>query len=184
MITHFSRAIRLASLLLLGACASQSTSYSDPELVDNARKALHQLYAAEPKAAAIQDAAKAVLVFPEILKAGFMVGAQGGRGVMFDQKGKVLGYYRATALSFGMQAGAQAFSEALFLITDDAIRYINSTGEWSIGVGPSVVVVEAGAAKSLTTTTTKSDVYAFIYGQQGLMAGIGVQGQRIRRLDQ
>ncbi|OZI66785.1 YSC84-related protein [Bordetella genomosp. 11] len=185
MIAHLSRTLPLALLLFLAACTSTSnTSNSDPELEAKSRSALQQLLDTEPRAPALRKEAKAILVFPDVLKAGFIVGAQGGKGVMFDRNGKVIGYYRATALSFGMQAGAQGFSEALFLMTDDAIRYVNSTGEWSIGVGPTVVVMEAGAAKSVTTTTMKSDVYAFIYGQQGLMAGIGIQGQRIRRLDQ
>ncbi|AOB33681.1 twin-arginine translocation pathway signal protein [Bordetella sp. H567] len=174
----------MAFLVFLTACASQSSSQGDAELEAKSRAALTQLFDTTPKASELRQEARAILVFPDILKAGFLVGGQGGKGVMFSRDGKVLGYYRATALSFGMQAGAQSFSEALFLMTDDAIRYVNTTGEWSIGVGPSVVVMDAGAAKSMTTTTMKSDIYAFIYGQQGLMAGIGLQGQQIRKLDQ
>jgi lipid-binding SYLF domain-containing protein len=69
----------------------------------------------------------------------------------------------------------------MFLMTDDALSYLNSSNGWSVGVGPSVVVVDAGMGKSMTTTTLKSDVYAFIFGQQGLMAGLGVQGQKISK---
>jgi len=104
--------------------------------------------------------------------------------VMFAPDGKVLGYYRARAVSYGLQAGAQTFSEALFLLTDSAITELTSGAGLSVGSGPSVVVVDAGMAKSLTTTTLKSDVYAFLFGQQGLMAGIGLQGQRIVRFDE
>jgi lipid-binding SYLF domain-containing protein len=94
-----------------------------------------------------------------------------------------MGYYNATALSYGLQAGVQSFSEAMFLMTDSAINYLNSSDGWSIGMGPSVVVVDAGMGKSMTTTTLQSDVYAFIYGQQGLMAGLGVQGQKITKIN-
>jgi lipid-binding SYLF domain-containing protein len=103
---------------------------------------------------------------------------------MFGPDGKILGYYRARALSYGMQAGAQTFSEAMFFMTDSAITELTSGTGMSVGVGPSVVVVDAGMARSMTTTTLKSDVYAFIFGQQGLMAGMGVQGQRIVKFDQ
>ncbi|WP_259460515.1 YSC84-related protein [Paraburkholderia sp. BL23I1N1] len=89
-----------------------------------------------------------------------------------------MGYYTARAVSWGLQAGGQTFSEAVFLMSDSAINYLNTSDGWSVGVGPSVVVVDAGMGKSMTTTTLKSDVYAFIYGQQGLMAGLGVQGQK------
>ena len=69
-------------------------------------------------------------------------------------------------------------------MTDSAITELTSGAGLSVGSGPSVVVVDAGMAKSLTTTTLKSDVYAFLFGQQGLMAGIGLQGQRIVRFDE
>ena len=67
-------------------------------------------------------------------------------------------------------------------MTDEALDYINRSHGWEVGVGPSVVVLDAGAARSLTTTA-KSDVYAFIFGQRGLMAGIGLQGSKISRID-
>jgi lipid-binding SYLF domain-containing protein len=143
--------------------------------------ALQTLYAKEPKAKEIGERSKAILVFPNLVKAGFIVGVQGGDGVLIEN-GQVTGIYNNTAVSYGLQAGAQSFAEAMFLTTDAAVKYLRSSNGWSIGVGPSVVVVDAGTAKSLTTTTLQSDVYAFIFGQQGLMAGLGMQGQKITRL--
>jgi lipid-binding SYLF domain-containing protein len=186
MIKYLRLILTIPLVLLAVACSTQQTSSSgtgDPELEAKARAALQQLFDTTPKAKDLQYQAKAVLVFPDIVKAGLLVGAQGGKGVLFGVDGKVLGYYRARALSYGLQAGAQTFSEAMFLMTDSAVSNLSSN-EWSVGVGPSVVVMDAGMAKSMTTTTLKADVYAFIFGQQGLMAGMGVQGQRIKKLDQ
>ncbi|SAL86370.1 hypothetical protein AWB67_07179 [Caballeronia terrestris] len=67
-------------------------------------------------------------------------------------------------------------------MNDNAMKYLNSSSGWSVGMGPSVVVVDQGIGKSMTTDNLSSDVYAFIYGQQGLMAGLGVQGQKITKL--
>jgi lipid-binding SYLF domain-containing protein len=173
-------------LLLTAACSTQETSSpgtGDPELEAQARAALQQLFDTVPRATDLHDRAKAVLVFPNILRAGLGVGAQGGRGVLFGSDGKVLGYFRNTGVSWGLQAGAQTLSEALFLMTDAAARQPFDSSGWAIGVGPTVVVVDAGAASSMNTTTLQADVYAFIFGQQGLMAGLGVQGQRITRLN-
>jgi lipid-binding SYLF domain-containing protein len=153
-------------------------------LVAEARAALQELYGTTPQAQGLQSQAKAIVVFPSLTKAGLIIGAEGGKGVMFAPDGKVLGYYRARAVSYGLQAGAQTFSEALFLLSDSAITTLTSGAGLSVGSGPSVVVVDAGMAKSLTTTTMKSDVYAFLYGQQGLMAGVGLQGQRIVKFDE
>jgi lipid-binding SYLF domain-containing protein len=174
-------------LLLATSCSTSqipTSAAGDPALEAKARIALQQLYNSTPNAKLLRSQVKAVLVFPEILKAGLLVGGEEGNGVMFGADGKVLGYYNATAVSYGLQAGAQSFQEAMFLMTDSAINYLANSAGWSIGAGPSVVVVDSGSARSLTSTTLKSDVYAFIYGQQGLMAGIGIQGQKISKLGQ
>jgi lipid-binding SYLF domain-containing protein len=153
----------------------------DAVLKQDSLAALQALYAAEPKAKEIGDRSKAILVFPNLVKAGFIAGVQGGDGVLIEN-GKITGVYNNTAVSYGLQAGVQTFGEAMFLTTDAAVNYLHSSDGWSLGMGPSIVVVDAGKARSLTTTTLQSDVYAFIFGQKGLMAGLGVQGQKITRL--
>jgi lipid-binding SYLF domain-containing protein len=186
MIAYLRLLLAIPILSLFVACSTNPTvaNGGDPELVTKAQTALRELYATTPEALSIQSRAKAVVVFPELTKAGLIVGAEGGKGVMFAPDGKVLGYYRARALSYGLQAGAQTFSEAMFLMTDSAITSLTSGAGLSVGTGPSVVLVDSGMAKSLTSTTLKSDVYAFLYGQQGLMAGFGIQGQRIVKFDE
>ncbi len=184
---RFLYSIVLIPVLLIAlGCSTQqmlSSGGGDPQLEQAARTELDKLYSTTPKAKELQGHAKAVLIFPTIYKAGFLVGAQGGNGVMFDSSGKVLAYYNATAFSYGLQAGAQEFSEAMFMMNQDAINYLQTKSDgWSVGVGPSVVVLDDGAAKALTTTTMQSDVYAFLFAQEGLMAGMGVQGQKISRL--
>jgi len=77
---------------------------------------------------------------------------------------------------------AQSFGYVLFLMTDSAVKYLDRSDGWEIGVGPSVVVVDEGIASTLTTTTLKSDVYAFVFDQKGLMAGIGLQGSKITKM--
>ncbi|MFM0220481.1 lipid-binding SYLF domain-containing protein [Paraburkholderia dipogonis] len=184
----FVRLMAMIPVLLAAvSCSSMNPSASAsssgrPELEQKARDAYRTLVATTPKAGELATKATAVLVFPDILKAGFLVGAQGGDGVMFGPDGKVLGYYNARAVSYGLQAGAQSFHQAMFLMTPAALSYLNSSDGWSVGMGPSVVVLDEGAARSLTTTTMQSDVYAFIFGQSGLMAGAGVQGQKITKV--
>lgn len=144
------------------------------------RLALANLKATTPSVAALARDAKAVLVFPDVVKAGLVVGGQGGRGVMF-RGDQIVGYYRTGGVSWGLQAGAQKYGYAMFLMTDDALRQLDTTSGWEIGVGPSVVVMDEGMARNFTTTTLQNDVYAFVFGQQGLMAGLGLQGTRITR---
>ena len=67
-------------------------------------------------------------------------------------------------------------------MTDNALESLDKIGGLEIGVGPSVVVVDEGRARSLTTTTARDDVYAFVFDQKGLMAGAGLQGSKITRI--
>lgn len=184
-----NRYTRLAFTLILAALATailvtprQSLAADAAEIESNARAALAKLYESTPSAKVLGEKAEAVLVFPSILKAGLIIGGQGGNGALFEH-GKVTGYYNIAAASYGLQAGAQEFAYAMFLMTDAARQYLDTSDGWEVGVGPTVVVVDEGVAKSLTTTTAKDDVYTFIFGQKGMMAGIGIQGSKISKIN-
>ena len=139
---------------------------------------LKSLYAKSNAAQLVGSKAKAVLVFPRMIKAGFMFGGQIGEGVLL-KNGRPAGYYNSVAASYGFQAGAQKFGYALFFMNDGALAYLDRSAGFEIGVGPSLVVVSEGVGKSLTSTTLKQDIYAFIFSQKGLMGGVGVQGSKI-----
>ena len=151
------------------------------QIRQDASVALRGLYAKNPVAKLLGEKAKAMLIFPRILKAGFIVGGQGGDGAL-RKDGKTIRYYRTLAASYGFQAGMQAFGYVLFLMDDQALEYLDKSDGWEIGVGPSVVIVDKGVASSLATTTLKDNVYAIIFDQKGLMAGIGIQGSKITRI--
>ncbi len=161
--------------------AAQQASAQENQLEQSADAALKALYAKSPTAEKLGQTAKGVLVFPDVHKLGFVVGVQGGEGVLF-RDGEPAGYYSTSAGSVGLQAGAQQFAYALFFMTDAAMDHFDKSNKFDVGVGPSIVVVKAGAAKDINTLTAKSDIYAFIYGQKGLMAGVGLQGTKISKL--
>ena len=144
--------------------------------------ALRNLYATTPAARTLCKEARAILVFPGVVKAGFIGGAQYGSGALF-KKGKTMGYYNLVGGSYGLQAGVQSYDYVMFFMKDSALNYLEESKGWEVGLGPSVVVVDAGMAKTLTTTTGRSDVYAFIFSQKGLMGGLGVQGTKITRFN-
>ena len=181
------RGDRLLRLALVGLTLSVATprpaaAESAAALSRDGVAALNKLYAAQPSAKMLSEKAKAILVFPRIVKAGFMFGGQLGEGAL-RKGGKTVGYYNSVAASYGLQAGIQTFGYALFFMNDAALKQLDDTRGFEIGVGPSIVVVDAGVAKSMTTNTLTSDVYAFIFSQKGLMAGIGLQGSKITRIN-
>jgi lipid-binding SYLF domain-containing protein len=167
--------------MVLATAVSASHAAGAREISSSARAALSKLYASNPAAKTLGQKAKGILVFPSILKAGFIVAGQGGNGAMF-KGGKTVGYYRTAAASYGLQAGAQKFGYALFFMTDSALAYLNKSGGWEVGSGPSLVVVDQGFAKSMSSTTLTQDVYAYVFDQKGLMGGLGIQGSKITRI--
>ena len=161
-----------------GPLVESASAATAAELNADGKAALNRLYAQSARATRYGRDARAILVFPKIVKVGLVVGGQGGEGVLFV-KGKPAGYYKIGAASFGLQAGGQSFSYALFLMNDKALTYLRKSDGWAIGSGPSVVVVDKGAAMSTTSTTIAKDVFAFPFGQKGLMAGLGLEGSKI-----
>jgi lipid-binding SYLF domain-containing protein len=148
----------------------------------DAKAALAQLYQNTPGAKALADKAVAVLVFPSIVKGGFIIAGQFGDGAL-RKNGKTAGYYRSLAASYGFQAGVQAFGYVLFFMDDASVKYLDNSDGWELGVGPSLVVLDAGFGKNLSTTTLQKGVYAFIFDQKGLMGGMGIQGSKITRIN-
>jgi len=161
---------------------SSALAASAAEINKDASAALARLYEKVPEARTLGADAKGILIFPSIVKAGFLFGGQYGERVL-RKGGRNAGYYNSIAASYGLQAGVQSFGYALFFMTDSALAYLDKSEGFEIGVGPSIVVVDAGKAKTLTTTTGRSDVYAFIFSQKGLMAGLGLQGSKISRIE-
>jgi lipid-binding SYLF domain-containing protein len=185
MLTNKYLSLLLIILLILAGCQSTGGRLADSaaDITRDSNAALQDLYANNPEAKHLARRAKGILVFPGIVKAGFLVGAQYGSGGALFKNGRTAGYYNIIAGSYGFQAGVESFSYALFFMDDTSLNYLNRSEGWEIGVGPSIVVVDKGLAKSLTTTTAKSGVYAFIFDQKGLMAGIGLQGSKISRIN-
>jgi len=179
-------ALLIAAAAVVIAPSRQAFAETDAEadagLRADSRAALASLYSQTPAAKALGEQAKAVLVFPNVVKAGFIVGAQYGNGVLL-KGGKTTAYYNTVQGSVGYQAGVEKFGYALFLMTDSSLKYLMESHGWELGVGPEIVVIDRGAAAQLSTTTAKKDVYAFYFDQKGLMGGVSIQGTKVTHLD-
>jgi lipid-binding SYLF domain-containing protein len=173
----------ILTLALAGAVVGGGHATAAPsagEIDRTAAAALNRLYASQPAARMLGEKAVAILIFPEVTKAGLMIGGELGYGAL-KRGGRTVGYYRTHSVSYGLQAGAQRYSYALFLMNEEAVRWLNRSDGWEIGSGPSVTVLDQGMASRMSSTTLTQDVYGFVFGQTGLMAGIGLQGTKISR---
>jgi lipid-binding SYLF domain-containing protein len=176
------RAVFLLAMMSMALAHGQRAyAASAGEIDRDATAALTNLYGSTPGAKDLGDKAKGILIFPSIIKGGFIVGGQWGDGAL-RQGEKTAGYYRSIAASYGLQAGVQSFGYVLMFMDDASLAYLGKSDGWEIGTGPSVVIVDKGMGKSMTSTTLKGGVYAFIFSQKGLMAGIGLQGSKITKI--
>ena len=175
-------ALTLVTLTFNALSAGVALGASASAIDRSATQSLTTLYKNTPGAKVLADKAVAVLVFPSIVKGGFIIAAQFGDGAL-RKNGKTVAYYRSLAASYGFQAGIQAFGYVLLFMDDESLQYLNNSGGWELGTGPSLVVLDAGFGKNLSTTTLQKGVYAFIFDQKGLMGGIGIQGSKITQIN-
>lgn len=177
----FTFILAITSIVSMGLF-NQAGAATAEDLDKDSQQALQTLYRTQPVAETLARTAKAILVFPNIVKAGLVFGGSYGEGELI-KGAKVVDYYNSVTGSWGLQIGAQSYGYALFLMTDEAVSYLEKTKGWEIGVGPTVVVVDEGVAKNLSTTSLKDHAYAFIFDQQGLMAGVSIEGTKISRIN-
>jgi lipid-binding SYLF domain-containing protein len=170
-------------IVAISTCSAGLALAASASVIDrDSSQALSLLYRTTPGAKALADKSKAILIFPHIVKGGFIVGGQFGDGAL-RKRGRTMGYYRSIAGSYGFQAGAQSFGYVLFFMDEASLAYLSKSGGWELGTGPSLVVLDQGFGKNLSTTTLQKGVYAFIFDQKGLMGGIGIQGSKITRIN-
>lgn len=127
------------------------------------------------------QAAKGVLVIPNIVKAGLGVGGEYGEGTM-RIGGKTVEYYSLAAGSVGLQIGAQKTNLILVFMQDEALKNFRRSSGWKAGVDGSVAFIDVGKEKSLDTVNIKDPIVAFMFGQKGLMANATIEGAKFTKL--
>ena len=158
--------------------AAASAVEIDAEVV----AALARFYQEVPAGKDLAQKAKGILVFPSVIKAGFGIGGEYGEGAL-RVGGKTVGYYNTAAASIGLQIGAQSRVEVLMFMTDEALERFRSSDGWEVGVDGSVALITIGVAGEIDTNTNNDPVIGFIFGEQGLMANLSLEGAKITRID-
>jgi len=177
-------ALALGAMATLTGCQSTATltgPVSSSQIDSDSRTALGDLLSNNRKARRAFSQSVAVLVFPQVRKAGLMVAVQRGFGALI-QNGNTVGYYQTSGGSYGYQAGIQTYGYALFFTDPNALSYLRSGGGWDVGSAPSLVMGDSGWNGSLGTMKLKSGIYAFLFNPQGLMVGLGLQGSKITQV--
>ena len=178
----------LAALLVVAAgCTTTTTGTGDPaarrKAIDAAvDSSLSNLYQQVQGSQELVGRAAGVLVFPNVMEAGFIVGASRGSGAL-RVGGKTVSYHATTSGSLGLQAGAQSTAVFLLFMTQDALRNFQNSRGWTVGADASFTLLTVGATAQMTTATAQQPVVGYVLSNRGLMAGVTIDGARVTRLD-
>lgn len=175
------------AIVVLAAAAAASAPVGAAR-ADSAREidakvdlALEELFATVPGTRDLAAAAKGVLVLPDVVKGGLIVGGAFGEGAL-RVNGATAEYYSFAAASFGFQAGVQSTKQALFFMTDAALASFRGAQGWEAGVDAEVTFPGDGLQAGIDTTNARNPVLGFVFGQDGLMAGASIEGGKYTRV--
>jgi len=154
---------------------------SKAEINAKVKATLTTFYSEVKSGRELANKASAILVFPEVFKAGFGIGGEYGEGAMLEH-GKTTGYYNTAAASIGFQIGAQMKSQIIMFMTRDARRGFRSSEGWKVGVDGSVALITVGVGGDIDTNTLKDPIIGFIFSNKGLMYNLTFEGSKITRI--
>jgi lipid-binding SYLF domain-containing protein len=126
--------------------------------------------------------AAGLLVFPRVVKGGFVVGYERGDGAL-RVGGKTVDYYRTQGPSFGAQLGLQAKTVVIAFMTNESLQKFRDSSGWKVGVDGSVALIDMGAGKTIDTANIKDPVVGFVFGSKGLMYNLTLEGTKFSKLD-
>lgn len=167
----------MSVLLVIGSAEAASKQEIDTDV----QYALKAFYNLAPGNKELASKASGVLVFPTVMKAGFVVGGEYGEGAL-QMGGKTVEYYSIASASFGLQIGAQARSEVILFMDKDALENFRNHDGWSAGVDGSIAVIDTGAGKGVSTETAKEPIIAFIFSNKGLMGNLSLEGSKFSKI--
>ncbi|WP_103707689.1 BPSL1445 family SYLF domain-containing lipoprotein [Paraburkholderia eburnea] len=180
----------VATLASLAACTTTPATASSADENRHARReidagvdgALSRLYGTVKGSRELLSKARAVLVFPDVIGAGFGVGGQYGKGAL-RAGGRTVGYFSTTAGSLGFQVGAQSRAVFYAFMTQGAYERFRQSSGWAAGADGTVALVKMGANGTIDTTTAVNPIEAIVLTNAGLMAGVSLEGSKVSRLD-
>ena len=182
MVRQGMRVLRSAAVLLaMWALSAPAFAQSEQQkLVDDARTTLSN-FMRDPDQTWIHDnigRAKALLIAPQIVKAGFIFGGSGGRAVLVARNGATWvgpAFYDLATASVGFQAGLEVSEAIIVVMTDKGLNSLMGTtfkigGDASIAAGP----VGAGAKSTIT-----ADLVSFTRSK-GVYGGVNLDGTVVK----
>lgn len=178
--TNITRRAAVLGTLALAGCASRVAS-SRGEIDTRVANGLQELYDTIPGARSVADQAAGVLIMPRVNEGGFIYGASYGEGALLV-RGATVDYFSVASASIGLQVGAQRYKHALFFMTPEALADFRTSDGWEVGLDAEYAIPNQSGAASVTSGTFNKPIYAVIYGQEGIIVGATLKGNKYSRI--
>ena len=177
------KAIYLISIFSLFLFSCQNIDQENQGSIINrdAEIALQNLFEIDPNTISIYKNAPATLIIPRITKAGVVLGGAYGEGVLRINEAPI-DYYSLASASYGIQIGAQQYSNIIFFMTEEALQKFRVKDGWELGADAEVVFRDKGYSIGVSSKTISKPVYAVVFDQKGLLAGTSLVGAKFSRL--
>ena len=158
-------------------------SFSEPASVISAKaKAAFEAFAYEVKGGReFLSKAAGYLIFPEVIKGGFVFGGEYGKGVLrINNRDRA--YYRFISGSVGFQAGLQKRSVIIAFISKRSLENFLKSDGWEAGIDGSIAVVNWGLGKDISSMNFEKPIVAFVFNTKGLMYNLTLEGTKFQRI--
>lgn len=173
----------LCGIILMFSLNTQiAQAASKTEIDIEVEAALERFYKEVSGAKKFVEKSKGLLVFPNVIKAGFGIGGEYGEGALLI-KNKTVDYYSTAAASVGFQIGAQTKTVILVFLESPALKKFRNSAGWEAGVDGSVALVKVGKGGSVDTNNIKDPIVGFVLSNEGLMYNLTIEGSKFTRLD-
>lgn len=171
----------VAIIAISGAITTCAEAKTANEINVSVNEAMNRFYKQVDGAKEFMAQAKAVLVMPNVTKAGFFAGGQYGEGAL-RVGGKTAGYYNLVAGSFGFTFGVERMDIIIAFMTDDALQGFRKVAGWEVGVDGNIALVSVGGGKRLDTTTLRDPIVGFVFDAKGLMVDLSLKGAKFTKI--
>ena len=174
---------RRGTALLLACLLFNSFLHADSREEIDARveEALTELYAQSSAAEDLAYRAAGVLVFPNVVQGGFILGGEYGEGALLVN-GEAIDYYNIASAALGLIAGMQAKSEVILFMNEQTLNKFRASRGWTVGGDADVALATLGVGGTVDFLQMRSPVIAFVFANKGLMVNLSIDGSKITRI--
>ncbi len=171
------------AVLFLACLMFSSLSHADSREEIDARveEALTVLYAKSSAAEQLVYRAAGVLVFPNVVQGGFILGGEYGEGALLVN-GEVVDYYNLASAALGVIVGLQAKSNVVLFMDEPALNKFRASRGWSVSGDADVALATLGTGGTVDFLKMRSPVIAFVFANKGLMLNLSIDGSKVTRI--